>query len=111
MAEEKKEQQAQNESGSSEMKSDAEEQILLPEVTFSSFIVSLSTAALVHLGEMEEPGTGAKGKNLPMAKHTIDTLAMLQDKTKGNLDDEEKALLDHILFDLRLKFVKASKRG
>ena len=105
MPEEKK---AQNNS-ENQNQNKIDEQIILPEVTFSSFIVSLSTAALVHLGEMEEPATGVKEKNLPLAKHTIDTLAMLQEKTSGNLDDEEKALLDHILFDLRMKFVQASK--
>ncbi len=111
MPEKENAEQTQTQTGNNEAKRGQEEQILLPEVTFASFIVSLSTAALVHLGEMEEPGSGAKEKNLPMAKHSIDTLAMLQEKTKGNLDEEEKALLDHILFDLRLKFVKASKSG
>ena len=86
-----------------------DEQIILPEVTFSSFVISLSTAALVHLGEMEEPESGVKKKDLLLAKHSIDTLAMLQEKTRGNLEDDEKALLDHILFDLRMKFVQASK--
>ncbi len=111
MSEKERAEQAQGQAKNSEEKKGQEEQILLPEVTFASFIVSLSTAALVHLGEMEEPGSGTKEKNLAMAKHSIDTLAMLQEKTNGNLDEEEKALLDHILFDLRLKFVKASKSG
>ncbi len=80
----------------------------LPEVTFATFILSLNTSALVHLGEIPEPSTGEKKKDLPIAQHAIDTLAMLQEKTKGNLSDDEKALLEHILFDLRLKYVKAS---
>ncbi len=108
MGEEKKAQNMENNSGK-QKQSKNEEQIILPEVTFSSFVISLSTAALVHLGEMEEPESGVKKKDLLLAKHSIDTLAMLQEKTRGNLEDDEKALLDHILFDLRMKFVQASK--
>ncbi len=79
----------------------------LPEVTFATFILSLNTSALVHLGEIPEPASGEKTKDLPLAKHAIDTLSMLQEKTKGNLDEDEKALLEHLLFDLRMKYVKA----
>ncbi len=81
--------------------------ILLPEVTFSTFIISLNDSALVSLGEIADPNTGKKEKNLALAQHIIDTLAMLQEKTKGNLDSEESSLLEHILFDLRLRYVKA----
>ena len=84
-----------------------EKHIPLPEVTFSAFIISLNDSALVSLGEIADPSSGKKDKNLALAKHIIDTLAMLQDKTKGNLDAEESSLLEHILFDLRLRYVKA----
>jgi hypothetical protein len=55
----------------------------LPEVNFNSLIFSLSSSALINLGEIADPNTGQKQKDLPLAKHTIDTIAMLQDKTKG----------------------------
>ena len=77
----------------------------LPQVTFATFIMSLNTSALVHLGVMPEPSSGKIQKDIDLAKHTIDTLAMLQEKTQGNLSEEEKALLDNILYDLRIRFV------
>ncbi len=80
----------------------------LPKVNFSSFIVSLNTSALVHLGELPEIGSDKKKKDLILAQQAIDTLAMLQEKTAGNLDEDEKGLLEHMLFDLRMKFVKVS---
>ncbi len=82
--------------------------IPLPEVTFATLVLSINTSALVHLGEMNSPESGEKKKDLTMAQHAIDTLAMLQEKTRGNLTDDEKSLLEHIIFDLRLKYVKAS---
>ncbi|WP_456433126.1 DUF1844 domain-containing protein [Thermosulfuriphilus sp.] len=86
---------------------DRSPETVLPPVNFSTFILSLSTSALVHLGELPEPETGEKKINIELARHAIDTLAMLKEKTKGNLTKDEEALLDHILYDLRLKFVKA----
>jgi len=80
---------------------------VMPEVTFSTFVVSLSTAALYHLGELPAPDSGETVKDLTLARHTIDTLKMLQEKTVGNLDEEEKGLLENILYDLRLRYVKA----
>jgi hypothetical protein len=79
----------------------------LPEVNFASFIYSLSTSALVHLGEIPEPITEKMDKNLPLAKQTIDILGILQDKTKGNLTQEEENLLNNFLYDLRMRYVKA----
>jgi hypothetical protein len=80
---------------------------VLPEVNFSYFLISLSSSALFHLGEIGDPQTGQKTKDLPIAKHTIDTIAMLKEKTKGNLTDEEQKALDSILADLRWRYVKA----
>jgi hypothetical protein len=80
----------------------------LPEVNFSTFIVSLSTEILFHLGEIPHPETGERQKNLPLAKHAIDTLVMLQEKTRGNLTEEEKKLLESMLYDLRMCFIRAS---
>jgi hypothetical protein len=80
----------------------------LPEVNFSTFIVSLSTEILFHLGEIDHPGTGERQKNLPLAKHAIDTLAMMQEKTKGNLTEEEQKFLESMLYDLRMCFIRTS---
>ena len=88
-------------------KTDAsEEQPQFPEINFPTFIVSLNASALLHLGAIEDPTTGQKTKNLPMAKQTIDILSMLEEKTAGNLNNEEKNLLKNILYDLRLMYVK-----
>jgi hypothetical protein len=81
----------------------------LPEVNFSTFIVSLSTEVIFHLGEFPHPVSGEKKKDLPMAKHVIDTLAMLKEKTIGNLAEEETKLLDGMLYDLRMAFIRASQ--
>ena len=79
----------------------------LPEVSFATFIYSLSTSALVHLGEIPEPISEKMDKNLPLAKQTIDILGILQEKTKGNLNQEEENLLNNFLYDLRMRYVKA----
>ncbi len=78
----------------------------LPEVNFSTFIFSLSSSALAHLGEIPDPVSGTKNEDLDLAKQTIDILGMLEEKTKGNLTSEEDSLLKSILYDLRLRFVK-----
>ena len=83
-----------------------DKKIPLPEVTFATFILSLNTSALVHLGELPEPGKEEPNCDLELARPAIDTIAMLKEKTKGNLTEDESALIDNILFDLRLKFVK-----
>ncbi len=80
--------------------------IPLPEVTFATFMLSLNTSALVHLGELPEPGKEEPKVDLTLARHAIDTIAMLKEKTKGNLTEEEEALIDNMLFDLRMKFVQ-----
>jgi len=84
----------------------SEEQPQFPEINFPTFVVSLNASALLHLGAIEDPTTGQKTKNLLMAKQTIDILSMLEEKTAGNLNNEEKNLLKNILYDLRLMYVK-----
>ncbi|MEW6374673.1 MAG: DUF1844 domain-containing protein [Thermodesulfobacteriota bacterium] len=79
----------------------------LPEINFSSLIFSLSTSVLIQLGEVQDPNTQQPAKNLPLAKQTIDLIGMLQEKTKGNLTSDEEKLLENILYDLRLRYVKA----
>ena len=81
----------------------------LPAVDFHTFVLSLGSSALLHLGELEHPDLGAPQKDLPLAKHTIDILAMLEEKTKGNLTAAEAKLIESLLYDLRLRFVEAKK--
>ncbi|NPB09485.1 MAG: DUF1844 domain-containing protein [Thermodesulfobacteria bacterium] len=79
-----------------------------PEVTFSMFILSLNTSALVHLGQLPDPETQEKKVDLQLARQTIDILDMLREKTRGNLTKEEEKLLDSILYELRMLYLKAS---
>ena len=81
----------------------------LPEINFATFIFSLNHSVLVHLGVMEDPSTGKKVKNLPIAKQTIDILGMLEEKTRGNLDNDEENMLKNILYDLRMIYIKEKK--
>ena len=78
----------------------------LPEINFATFILSLHSSALMHLGMMESPSTRAKAKNMVLAKQTIDILGILEEKTRGNLEHDEENLLKNILHDLRLAYVK-----
>jgi hypothetical protein len=82
----------------------------LPPVDFATFVLSLGSSALMHLGEVEHPGTGTTEKNLPLAKNSIDLLSMLEAKTRGNLTPPEAQLLENLLFDLRLRYVEATRK-
>ena len=82
----------------------------LPQVTLATFIFSLSSSALVHLGEIPEPETNRTLVDLPIAKQIIDTLGMLQEKTKGNLDQDEEKLLKSVLYDLRVRYIQKSDK-
>ena len=81
----------------------------LPAPDLTSLVFSLSSSAIFHLGEIADPQTDEKKKDLPLAKHAVDTIAMLKEKTKGNLTEEEKKFLDSILTDLRWRYVKVSE--
>jgi hypothetical protein len=78
----------------------------LPLITFSTFIASLNAAVLANLGIIDEPGTGRRSKNLLLAKQTIDILAMLEEKTRGNLTPDESTILKSVLYDLRIMYVR-----
>ena len=80
----------------------------LPEIDFTNFILSLSTSALIQLGEIQDPFTQKSAKNLPLAKQTIDLIGMLNEKTKGNLSPDEEKVLEYVLYDLRMRYVKAA---
>lgn len=81
----------------------------MPEVSFTTFALSLASSGLVQLGEVPDPSSGETSENLLMAKHTIDILTMLRDKTSGCLDADEKQLLEALLYELRMKYVMKSK--
>ncbi len=83
----------------------------LPELNFATLIFSLSSSALVHLGQVPDPGTGEPKPDLPLAKQTIDLLGLLKEKTRGNLEEDEDKLLEGVLYDLRMAYVQAVKAG
>lgn len=81
----------------------------MPEVSFTTFIMSLNTSVLFHLGEIADPITGQKTMDRELARHSIDTLVMLEEKSRGNLNEDEELLLKEILRDVKLRFVNSSK--
>ena len=83
-----------------------------PALDFNARLLSLGSSAIVHLGEAPDPTTGEKraSPELPMAQQSIDLLAMLQEKTRGNLTAEEARFLENMLFDLRMLYVQVSQR-
>jgi len=87
-----------------------EEKIQLPPVTFENFIFGLYNTALFHLG-FRDPESGKIIRNLPLARHTIDTLGMIQDKTKGNLTAPEGNLMDNLLYELRMNYLRVAKQS
>jgi hypothetical protein len=82
----------------------------LPHIDFATFVLSLSHSGFVHLGDVPEPGGTRSPVNLEMARQTIDLLALLEEKTRGNLTGEEERMLSAALYDLRLRFVEV-RRG
>ena len=77
-----------------------------PPINFANFVLSLSTSALYHFGDFPDQDGEKTEKNLPAVKQTIDILDMLHEKTKGNLDENEKQLIDGVLYELKMRFVK-----
>ncbi|NQU02876.1 MAG: DUF1844 domain-containing protein [Syntrophaceae bacterium] len=82
----------------------------MPEMNFPGFILSLHTSALFQFGDIADPISKKKERNLPAVKQTIDILDMMKKKTSGNLDDDEEKLLDGILYELRMRYVKESRK-
>lgn len=82
----------------------------LPEIDFSTFVISLSTQALMHLGEIANPVSEKFDADISVAKQMIDILGMLKEKTHGNLNANEDRLMEGILYDLRMKYVEAVKK-
>ncbi len=108
-AEDKPQEEAKT--AAAEEKKDRSEQAMdseanYPSVNFTNFVLSLSTSALFHFGDFPEMEGGTPQKNLPAAKQTIDILDMLNEKTKGNLDKNESSLIQGILYELKMRYVK-----
>lgn len=81
-----------------------------PTISFQAFVLSLATTAAVHFGDLPDPATGRRREpNLQGAAQMIELLALLQEKTKGNLTEDERQLLEQALYELRLRFVEAIK--
>lgn len=93
-----------------EMNSEAQK-AAMPEMNFANFIFSLSTSAMYHFGDFPDPVTKKAEKDLAAARQTIDIIAMLKEKTEGNLSADEKALIDTVLFELRMRYVKEKDKG
>jgi Domain of unknown function (DUF1844) len=81
------------------------------QTSFLAFVMSLATTAAVHFGDIEDPSTGTAERNLPAAHQMIELLAMLQQKTHGNLDAEEQQFLDQVLYELRMRFVSLAQEA
>lgn len=82
----------------------------LPPINFSTFIISLSTQALMLLGEINDPETGSAQKDVAVAKQTIDIIGMLDEKCRGNLDEHEERLVKEVLYNLRMRYVEAVRQ-
>lgn len=91
-----------------EAEKNAARKSLLPRVDFSSFILSIYSSGLVQLGKVADPSTGEIKKDLMVAKYTVDMMAMLAEKTKGNLNKDEENLMRALLSEIRLAYVEAT---
>ena len=89
-----------------ETTAEAPKDMPVPEITFTSFLISLGSSAFIHLGDIPDPATGEVKKDVPLAKQTIDLLGLLREKTRNNLLEEEEKLFEHLLYDLRMRYVK-----
>jgi hypothetical protein len=89
---------------------EAGEDPALPEITLSTFVMSLSTQVLLHMGEIPGAAGEQAQRDMTAAKQVIDILGLLRDKTRGNLDANEEALFDNVLYDLRMRYVELSRR-
>lgn len=82
-----------------------------PPLDFNTFVLSLSTSALVNMGEVPDPQTGEHDKNLALARQTVDLIGLLEEKTSGNLTGEEERLISQVLYDLRMRYLAALKKS
>ena len=83
-----------------------------PSLTFTAFVLSLASTAAVHFGDLPDPNSGERSPvNLVGAAQMIEILALLDQKTRGNLSAEERAMLEQLLYELRMRFVQATSAG
>jgi hypothetical protein len=83
-----------------------------PQLTFAAFVLSLASSAAIHFGDLPDPVSGEQAEpNLVGASQMIEILAVLEEKTRGNLTAEERQLLEQVLYELRLRYVEAAGRG
>ncbi len=78
-------------------------------IDFSTFVLSLASSAMMHLGQVPDPLGGPAHTNLPLARQSIDMLAMLQEKTRGNLTSDEERLLGRLLHDVRMAWIEGDR--
>ena len=90
---------------------DAGDPFMPPEPTFRFFITTLALQASIFLGDMPSPVNNKTEKNLQQAKFIIDTMSMLKEKTRNNLDENERTLLESVLYELQLRYVAVSGGG
>jgi len=84
-----------------------DEDLELPAIDFSTFLLSMSTTALYQMGLVPDPESGSRAApDRALARQTIDTLEMLREKTRGNLEEHEQKLFDSLLYELRMRFVE-----
>ncbi len=95
----------------SEEKENRQEQDRPRAPSFAEFFSGLAGEVLIHLGYIENPFKGGKVVNLDLARYTLEIMAMLEEKTRGNLSDEEKGYIEAVLADLRLRYVDAVKQA
>ncbi len=97
---------------SSAHESDGAPQPKIPdlEIDFSTFVLSLTSSAFYHLGDIADPQTGETKVELPAVKQTIDILIMLKGKTDGNLNADEAKLLEQLIYELQMKYVEKKKQ-
>jgi hypothetical protein len=93
-----------------EPRQDKEAESSFPELNFATFVFSLGTSAMYHFGDFPDPATKKTDRNLEAAKQTIDILGILKEKTRGNLNDEEDRLLESLLYELRMRYVRETAK-
>jgi hypothetical protein len=87
------------------------EQKELPQIDFTTFVLSLASSVQIQLGLVPDPTTQKTIKNFAMAKQTIDLLDILKEKTKGNLNEQEEKLFGDLLYSIRMQYVSMTKGG
>ena len=83
----------------------------MSELSFVAFVLSLASSAAIHFGDLPDPSGARSEPNLEGAQQMIDILALIEEKTRGNLSLEERQVLEQVLYELRMRFVEASGGG